>query len=197
MGIARGIFYLCLFFVLYASIGDVCAEYYPVDSLFSEYSYVAPGYAGRMAGGRNAVISLELDPIGIINNGLRLAAREDRVSDLMLLLKKGADVETKTSSGMSPLMFAARNCSSRMVEILISTKADVNAIDHFGRTPLIYATRESCWRVVELLVKVPGVKFLHRDNAHKTALDYASEDALSEVGGASQKIMGLILFSKR
>jgi ankyrin repeat protein len=82
-----------------------------------------------------------------------------------------------------------------MTEILLKAKADVNATDDTGRTPLIFATRESCSKGVELLIKAPGIRCLTKDRSQKTALDYASDDSRLEVDGASQTIMGLILFS--
>ncbi len=174
------------------------ADYLPMDQFFSEYSYIAPNL-GRL-GNTHAIrplVSLEANPKELLNNALRLAAREDRVIDLQRLIEKGADVNTTTAAGISPLMFAARNCSPKMAEVLLKNKSDVNASDEFGRTPLIFATRESCAKVVELLVKAPGIRCLTKDRAQKTALDYAAEDARLEVDGASQQIMGLILFSGR
>ncbi len=172
------------------------ADYLPIDQFFSEYSYLAPHISRTNNNHSNRpLVSLEANPKELLNNALRLAAREDRVTDIQQLIDKGADVNTANSAGMNPLMFAARNCSPKMAEILIKNKAEINASDEIGRTPLIFATRESCFRVVELLVKTPGIRCLAKDRAQKTALDYASEESRLEVDGASQKIMGLILFS--
>jgi hypothetical protein len=172
------------------------ADYLPVDQFFSEYSYIAPSL-GRFHGNssQRQLVSLEADTKELLNNALRLAAREDRLTDLERLISRGANVNTTNSAGMSPLMLAARNCSPKMTEILLKAKADVNATDDTGRTPLIFATRESCSKVVELLIKAPGIRCLTKDRSQKTALDYASDDSRLEVDGASQTIMGLILFS--
>lgn len=174
------------------------ADFSPIEQFFAEYSYSAPNLGRSASGATNRpLVSLETDPKEQLNNALRVAAREDRITDAQRALTQGADVNTVNLAGMSPLMFAARNCSPKMTELLIKGKADVNATDEQGRTPLIFATRESCWQVVELLVKTPGIHCLIRDRSQRTALDYASEDSQMEVGGASQKIMGLILFSGR
>jgi hypothetical protein len=172
------------------------AEYLPVDQFFSEYSYIAPSF-GKLIGNTSnrPLVSLEADTKELLNNALRLAAREDRLTDLQRLIDRGANVNSSTSAGVSPLMFAARNCSIKMTELLLKNKADVNATDEIGRTALIFATRESCSKVVEVLVKAPGIRCLTKDRNQKTALDYASEDSRLEVDGASQTIMGLILFS--
>ncbi len=192
---ARVCFLSTVFIHLISSMAH--ADYLPVDQFFAEYSYIAPSLGRSMNSSSRTLVSLEGDQKELLNNSLRLAAREDRITDAQRVIDQGANVNTVTSAKMSPLMFAARNCSPKLAELLIKNKADVNAIDELGRTPLIFATRESCWKVVELLVKAPGIRCATKDRSQRTALDYASEEASLEVDGASHKIMGLILFSGR
>jgi len=142
------------------------------------------------------MISLELDPENILNSSFRIAAREDRLSDVKRFIMQGADIDTRSESGETALMYASRNCSPEMVRLLLRRKAEVNLRDFQGRTALIYAAMESCERVVELLLKKPTLQVDAKDRAKKTASDYAEDNSMLEVDGPSERIISLIRTAK-
>ena len=57
-----------------------------------------------------------------------------------LLIKKGADITTKDTSGVTPLHVIARTDNIALAELLIAGGADINVMDkNSGFTPLDYA----------------------------------------------------------
>ena len=166
------------------------------STTFSDYYPPSWGSGGGRSSG-SLVISLDLDPQNIINSSFRIAVRESRLKDAQKFLARGAELDSRSGSGETALMYAARNCSEKMVDFLLNQGANVNAVDEEGRTPLIFAARESCSNVVAALVRARGIKLEMRDQTKKTALEYAQETDLLEVGGRSEQIIYLILNAKR
>jgi len=66
-----------------------------------------------------------------INEQLLAAARKSDIEGMKTLLAKGADVNAKTSYGVTALSFAADRGSLEIVKILLEHGADVNATDTF------------------------------------------------------------------
>jgi len=64
------------------------------------------------------------------------AVFENQIDMVLLLLSKGADINTKDAHGETPLFQAA---SVEMVKLLLSKGADVNMKNASGKTPLDYA----------------------------------------------------------
>ena len=154
----------------------------------SGYHYY-PSYRSQTP---SPIISIDLDPQHQVDASFRVAAREDRLDDMMLDVKRGAHVDSVSDSGRSALMFASGNCSVPIVRELLSLKANVNITDHEGETALDYATLESCYPVVKLLMKVPGLDLGVKDKSGKTAYDYAVDCASLDVDGPAARILNLI-----
>ena len=159
---------------------------------YGSYSY---GSSRKSSGG--GVISLDLDPQNNLNSSFRIAARENRFADLQRLLAEGAEVNSRSDGGLTALMYASRNCSVKGVGLLLQHGAEINARDFNGRTALIFAAMDSCEKAAEILLKSQGIDLDASDGAGKTALDYASDSSVPEVGGPSEKIMQLIRSAKR
>ena len=178
----------------------VLADYFPNDPYFADFAYAGSmfGRWGSSSSSHGPSVTLDLDPQSSSNNALRVAARENRLEDLANLLQKpGVDINSKSKEGLTALMYASKNCSAKTVKYLVAHRADVNAKDLEGRTALIFAARESCWQVVKELAQVAGLDAGARDRHQKTAIDYANENAVTEVDGASEKVIAHILFSRR
>jgi len=74
-----------------------------------------------------------------------------------LLIKRGADVNSKTDTGFVALFWAARYGHDKVAKVLIDHGADVNAKDTGGITALHWATTNQQTKVIELL-KAAGAK---------------------------------------
>ncbi len=71
------------------------------------------------------------------------------------LIKAGADVETKTEDGYTPLAWAAQNGFADIIEVLAKAGANPNVrYNHDTRIPLIHAAQEGKSAVVEKLLAV-------------------------------------------
>ncbi len=68
-----------------------------------------------------------------------------------VLVDAGANVNSKDSSGRTPLMAAALSGSSDVARLLLDHKADLNAEDSGGSTALIYAAANGHFEFIDLL----------------------------------------------
>jgi Ankyrin repeats (3 copies) len=95
-----------------------------------------------------------------LNEDLIVAARKSDLAAVKSLLAKGADVNTKTEYGATPLFYACDRGNAEIVKILIEHGADVNITDKFYKaTPIIWAVQRDHADVVKLLVeKAPQSK---------------------------------------
>jgi len=73
---------------------------------------------------------------------LHLAASSCHTNVVVLLLDKGAKIDSTEKSGATPLHFAAQEGCLDAVKLLLDRGANVNARDNQGRTPL---TRSEQW----------------------------------------------------
>ncbi|MEK6793650.1 MAG: ankyrin repeat domain-containing protein [Spirochaetota bacterium] len=67
------------------------------------------------------------------------------------ILAKYSDINAATTSGMTALMFAARNNDTALIDALVARKADVNRTNKAGVTALIFAVERGNRRAVERL----------------------------------------------
>lgn len=115
------------------------------------------------------------------------AAGEGKVTDVVSLLKGGAEVNGRTRSGSYALNAAAVENNTEVIQILLAHGADPNVQNSQGDTPLICATKYAGGKptTVELLVDA-GSDLGIKDNSGNTALDYAKTkgqaDAIAILG---------------
>lgn len=69
---------------------------------------------------------------------LRRTVDQGHLALAELLIRNGADVTTRDSSGVTLLHVLARTDNIMIAELLIAEGTDVNAMDSFGFTPLDY-----------------------------------------------------------
>ncbi len=174
------------------------ADYYP--------SYTSGGYGGfnynyggnsygssyGSSSGGSKMISLELDEKKILNSDFRVAAREQRLADVRKCLKAGADVNSRSETGETALMYSARQCSLDTVQLLLDAHANVNQRDSSGRSALMYAVMSSCEPVVRKLLKNSNVLLDLPDESKHTAMDYSVEATEVEVDGPSVHILQMM-----
>ncbi len=90
-----------------------------------------------------------------------------------MLIKEGADVNTKDNDGRTVLMFASINGHKDIAQILIDKGADVNATTNDGYTALMNASEFGHKDIVEMLI-AKGADVNTKDNDGQTVLMFAS-----------------------
>jgi len=110
-----------------------------------------------------------------LNEQLLIAARKSDVPAVKMLLEKGADVNAKTSYGVTALSFAADRGSLEVVKVLLEHGADVNATDTFyHETILARAASQGHAEIVRVLLEKGATPA-------DSALDWAVEKGYVEV----------------
>ncbi|KAK3935253.1 hypothetical protein QBC46DRAFT_462179 [Diplogelasinospora grovesii] len=108
--------------------------------------------------------------------GLHLAAYfgvEKAVNALLLTGK--VDVNSKSNSGQTPLLYAAERGHEAVVKLLLDTgKVDINSKSNSGRTPLLYAAERGHEAVVKLLLDTGKVDIESKDDSGRTPLSWAA-----------------------
>jgi ankyrin repeat protein len=116
------------------------------------------------------------------------AAQFNHTRAVQVLLAHGARVNDQDNSNDTALTLASRTCSIHVTSELLRADANVNLSNYQGRTALIQASRSGCNLMVRQLLSVRGVDLNVKDDGGKTALDYAAEQAIVEVGGPAEEI---------
>jgi hypothetical protein len=90
------------------------------------------------------------------------------------LIEGGADVNSRTPGGITPLNQAVGKGLKNIVELLIAYDADVNAGHYWGWTPLHSAAENGYEDIAEPLINA-GANVKAKDGAGRTPLWYAKE----------------------
>ena len=113
------------------------------------------------------------------------AIKEGSLAQVKALVAKGMDVNLRTSTGSTPLMYAADGNHPDIIRFLLASGADVNAKNGANNTALIYASIKGNENVIyELLRKKADVNV--KNMAKGDALIYA-------VAGKKTKVVGALL----
>jgi hypothetical protein len=105
---------------------------------------------------------------------LFIAAWHNHRTVAKLLIAKGADLNSKTRQGETPLHGAASNGRKEIVELLLAKGADVNAKNEYGWTPLHWAAEYGRKEIVELLID-EGADVNAKTWDNKTPLDRTNQ----------------------
>jgi ankyrin repeat protein len=89
--------------------------------------------------------------VGRGSRGEKVLLAGSTTATLQLLLEKGADINTKDSTGKAPLIHAAKRGLKGLVELLLEKGAEIEAQDGKGWTALDWAQSVDASRVVSLL----------------------------------------------
>jgi ankyrin repeat protein len=98
----------------------------------------------------------------------------------LLLLERGAHVDTRDNHHRTPLHLSSHHGYVNIVQLLLGRDADPDAEDEDKRTPLSLASRKGRLEVVRLLLE-HGADINHRDSTGKTPLHEASAEGHHEV----------------
>ena len=117
------------------------------------------------------------------NTLLILAAKSGKKDSLALaklLIERDADVNAKSKSGRTVLMYVAETGSVDIVKLLIEKGADVNVKSKSGRTALMFAAWEGYFDIVELLIE-KGADAKAKDDRDWTALMIAAQSGSLDI----------------
>lgn len=94
-------------------------------------------------------------------------------SEVLRLLNLGADVNTRTYDGITPLMYAVQNGDLMTVKILVLNGADIGIKPDEGAPAIIAAARYDFLDIVEFLIR-NGANVNSTDNDGASSLHYAA-----------------------
>ncbi|PGH12781.1 hypothetical protein AJ80_06605 [Polytolypa hystricis UAMH7299] len=94
---------------------------------------------------------------------------EEHDSLLLFLLERGANVNTTSQGGWTPLHKAVLRGNEVLVHLLIENGADINAKDNIGQTVLHLATSGGCEAIARFLIE-KSVSIRAVDNSGRTPL---------------------------
>ena len=107
---------------------------------------------------------------------LRLAVQEKRADVVQVLIDAGADIETKTDEGYSPLHLASISGELTSMKMLVKAGADVRATDAERDTCLTLAAHFGHTDTVRYLVSLPEVDLNHQEYRNFTALHLSVQE---------------------
>jgi ankyrin repeat protein len=110
---------------------------------------------------------------GALEYNLMIASSKGYDNEVIKLISRGARIDTETSEGATPLIFAISNDHVSVVNILLSQGADPNKRTNSRETPLILAARRNNAEIAEILIR-NGAEIDYQDIFGATALHYAS-----------------------
>ena len=111
---------------------------------------------------------------------LRQATGRGNVAEVKSLIARGADLDTRDTTGKTALFNALR--SREVVELLLMHGADINVQDRWGFTPLHTALRSRAFDAARLLID-RGAQVRTRSYDEETPLHVASEFGDTEIVG--------------
>lgn len=97
----------------------------------------------------------------------------NNVEAVKYLLLKGADPNTRTQEGVTPLMFASQNGNYAIAKLLLESGANANSRPWDGNTALHAAVRSNCDSIAELLL-VNGAEVNARNTSGIRPIHYAA-----------------------
>jgi len=98
---------------------------------------------------------------------------QNHPSNLLMLLKRGADPNSRADGGMTALMFATEMGDSLLVRLLVLNGADLELTYVEGTTPLLVAVLNQHFELVHFLLQ-KGANPNHQDDVKGSALLYAA-----------------------
>jgi len=96
-----------------------------------------------------------------LTTDLHRAADEGDVSQVQMLIARGASVSARDERGRTPLHLAARSGRTEAAEVLVRCGASIDALDDEGRTPAVLAMQERSKAVAQYLVRAGARVDLH------------------------------------
>lgn len=124
--------------------------------------------------------NLEPPGIGCGYAPIHYCVKRRNAKRIKWLHSRGANVDLRNDSGMSPLVMACRSGCLPVVIALLQCGADINASDAFGRTPLSHCVHARQPNLVKFMLHAGGNRDL-ADVQGRLPLEYAQEEGHREV----------------
>jgi ankyrin repeat protein len=113
------------------------------------------------------------DAQNTLNYYLMVSATDGDTISAEWLLHHGAEINSATYEGITPLIFAVANNRLSTVDLLLKYGSDVNIVSNYSETPLLIAVKNQNLEIAELLIRDSAdINFSDRYGA--TPLHYAS-----------------------
>lgn len=109
------------------------------------------------------------------------ALEEGNLEDLKSYLRKGADINARSSTSWTTLHFAAKGPSLEVTKFILDQNLGVNVKDVKGQSPLHIAAAHGRKNIVEFFVREVGVYVDDLDNSGKTPLHIAAQNGYKDV----------------
>ncbi len=108
-----------------------------------------------------------------LNYSLFTASAEGDVAGIRWLIKHGADIETSTNEGATPLHFATANNKHAAVRVLLENGANPDVLSEYSEAPLHIAAKNNYLETAEILARY-GANVNITDRFGATPLHYAA-----------------------
>ncbi|MCK5726250.1 MAG: ankyrin repeat domain-containing protein [Thiotrichaceae bacterium] len=110
-----------------------------------------------------------------LNDQLQIAASKGEIAQITQLLEQGADINTTSRFGKTPVMQAAESGKSAAIALLLSRGANVNFRTKSGSSALIFAAENGFPEVTAMLVEM-GANIHDRTRTGWDAMMIAARD---------------------
>jgi ankyrin repeat protein len=117
---------------------------------------------------------------GALDYDLMIASSKGYVSEIERLIGLGADVNTESMAGVTPLIFAVINNELEAVRTILKYDPDLDKITSSYETPLIIAVKNNNFQICETLIRA-GADVDLPDGNGASPLHYASINGYSEI----------------
>jgi len=117
---------------------------------------------------------------GDMDFNLLVASSKGYDEEVLRLLNLGADVNVRTTEGVTPMMYAVQNGHEKVVKILLLNGADPDVIPYNNPPALIVAVSNNNLEISELMIR-KGADIDIKDHDSRTALMHATAYGYSQM----------------
>jgi len=150
----------------------------------SSEAFRAAAYEGRTEEVERALdggMNIEAVQPGLGHTALHMAAYNGHTETVLLLIKRGAKIDSRDVEGKTPLIHACTGPYAETVKVLIKAGADVNVKDSTeGFTPLMMAAGLDQLEIVKILLANEADKDAV-DTDNDKAIDHARRENLAPI----------------